>query len=103
MQIVTLEKEKILQKNLNKKTGSKPDLTSFRIQKWLLDSNISYLHSFLLFACWLFLNLIQQGFSLIQPSTYVGNIFIKYFQLALMILEKDRGGGGGGVGRVSMW
>lgn len=52
-----------------------------------VKDEVCYLHSFLFFAGWFFLNLIQQGFSLVQPSAYVGNLLIKNFQLTLVILE----------------
>lgn len=61
------EREKVL----TKKTNKAADLNWFNLESKIdltvspLKCKISYLHSFLLFACWLFLNLIQKGFSLI--------------------------------------
>lgn len=58
-------------KSVNKKTNKAADLNWFNLESKIdligspLKCKISYLHSFLLFACWLFLNLIQKGFSLI--------------------------------------
>lgn len=47
------------------------------VQSISVKHYISHLHCLIFLAGWLFLNFIQQGFSLVEPSAYVGNIFIK--------------------------